>query len=57
MLRKQKEEKLDHLPCAGITLSRFYGYILSRFSQHPEESVDRPDSGLSPESYLFFEFL
>lgn len=40
MLRKLSGEKyVDHLPCAGITLFRFYGYYLSRLrNQHPEES-------------------
>jgi hypothetical protein len=32
----------EHLPCAGITLFRFYGYHLSLYrferDQHPEES-------------------
>jgi len=34
--------KIEHLPCAGITLFRFYGYYLSLSrhwrNQHPEES-------------------
>jgi len=27
----------NHLPCAGITLFRFYGYNLSRFATAPRE--------------------
>ncbi len=29
MLRKIKRKEPVHLPCAGITLFRFYGYYLS----------------------------
>jgi hypothetical protein len=38
---RKVEYVFEHLPCAGITLFRFYGYHLSRspFSEkHPEES-------------------
>ena len=28
-MRKQEKESLDNLPCAGITLIRFYGFDLS----------------------------
>jgi hypothetical protein len=39
-LRNRRIAKYGHLPCAGITLIRFYGYHLSRSAyakQHPEE--------------------
>ena len=43
MLRKRGVEMIYHLPCAGITLVRFYGFDLSPFrlqgrAEHPEES-------------------
>jgi hypothetical protein len=41
-MRKQERKKvLDNLPCAGITLIRFYGFDLSPGAkpEHPEESV------------------
>jgi hypothetical protein len=28
--KAKSEESFEHLPCAGITLFRFYGYYLSR---------------------------
>jgi len=40
MLRKRRGVTyVDHLPCAGITLFRFYGYYLSRNVQHPGELI------------------
>jgi hypothetical protein len=39
-MQKQEKKVLDNLPCAGITLIRFYGFDLSpAFAKHPEESV------------------
>jgi len=36
-----RNERLLHLPCAGITLIRFYGFYLStgNFDGHPGETL------------------
>lgn len=55
-------KKLVYLPCAGITLTRFYGYHLSHsvLEQHPEESeiCSRPvaTGRLSGKDTIFWVF-
>jgi hypothetical protein len=42
--------RFDYLPCAGITLIRFYGYFSAVppvGEQHPEESVKHPAENMT----------
>ncbi len=40
MLKQGEIESASHLPCAGITLIRFYGYDLSlALSETPRETL------------------